>query len=404
MRWIINPAEWVEWHHPGYLFLFVLILLGFFFRKNSYSLPISVSYLRISGRMRTHFRFALPYFLGFLCLSAIILGLVDITRTIISVKEQKSQHRIFVAIDKSSSMWGFGAKHLSIKCVTTARFYPRIWGECRAMFKIIDAVEKRALREKGDAKVEDLVSIILFARDAAVISYPTSDYPVLRKKMENIDWLSGASGRLGINTNIHLAVWGMLRMALERNLRVESGTASFTGKDMRLLQRVLGPKISPDFFPPKELDEKLKALRKELRDTLFIVLTDALTGQMESVMDAEPYSLKKLMQLFSYIGVQTVFISTDEFHLELARLAKRTGFEDGGRSWRGDFIMVRKERDYTNIESLVDRVLAERFGMSVFASVERRVSYTEWFAGAALIFLGIALICKLTMARTLTDS
>lgn len=406
IRWDLNPGEWLEWKYPWALLLIVLVLLGLFLRRTSYNIPFSFSHLppfRRVGRIWTRVRFALPLFFGLLAMGSALIAIVDITRTTVFIKEQKSQHRIFAAVDKSSSTWNFSAKHPSITCATTAKFYPRVWGECRAMLKLIEVVAKRAGIEKGMNPTEDLISIILFAREAAVISYPTSDYPSLKKRMETVDWLGKTTGRLGIHTNIHYAAWGMLRMALERNLRADSGLTQFSGLDMRILARALDPSLSRDFQPPRDIEAKLKALRRELRDTIFMTFTDALEDQMEMAMKASPYSLRKLLQLFAFLELQAVFISTDEFHLEMARLSKRTGFEDASGSQRGDFIMVRKERDYENIEALVEKVFKERFGMKITAPVERRVSYTEEFLLSALIFVTLALLSKLTVARSLTD-
>lgn len=407
IRWDLGPNEWMEWKYPWILLLAVLVLISLFLGKASYRIPFSFSHLRPAkhvGRIWTRVRFALPLFFGFLAMCSTLVAIADITRTTVYVREQKSQHRIFASVDKSSSTWNFSAQHPSITCTTTAKFYPRIWGECRAMLRIIDMVARRASEEKGTQKVEDLISIILFAREAAVISYPTSDYTALRRRMESIDWLGRTTGRLGIHTNIHYAVWGMIRMALERNMRGESGITPLGGVDMRVLARALDPSLSRDFSPPREIESKLKLIRPELRDTIFVVLTDALEYQMETAMNASPHSLRKLLQLLAFVELQTVFISTDEFHLETARLSKRTGFEDPSGSQRGEFLMVRKERDYENIEVLVGKILSERFGMKISAPVERRVSYAEEFLLAALIFTCIALLSKLTVARSLTET
>ena len=47
---------------------------------------------------------------------------------------------------------------------------------------------------------------------------------------------------------------------------------------------------------PYTLKDKLEQLKTELRDTFFIIITDAHEGQLDSRFDTEPISFKKMAE------------------------------------------------------------------------------------------------------------
>lgn len=263
--WKLSSGEWFEWTSPWWLLLIILIIAGFFLRHHKYYLAAIYSYLYTGtekGRIWTKIRFALPSFFTALLLLSIVLALVDFTRAYVSVKEEFGTHRIFVALDASSSMYNFTSPHDSITCKTTAYVYPRIHGGCRALYRLVDEVEKFSLG-KDSSNLKDLIGIDQFAKNSYVISYLTSDYNKLRKRIDDLEWKSTF---LGINTNIHLGMWDMYLMALERNLRRGSFT-HLTGKELRALTETLNPKSSFNFRPPESIKEKLEKIKKEFKDT-----------------------------------------------------------------------------------------------------------------------------------------
>lgn len=389
---------------PYWLLLLIPLPLGLFFRSRPYYVQKTHDYLNVcqgEKKFLTRVRFSLPLSCIFFAMILIVAALGDATKRYVMIEESARIHRIFVWVDSSSSMYGFRTTLPSITCEKNAEFFPRIHGACRAMFRLIADVEQFSLK-KEHAMGEHLIGIGQFARDSYVIAYPSQDYSRLREKVRNMQFLSG--GVLGINTNIHLAMWDLYLMALDRNLRNNNGATHLSGKELRLLAKSLEPEgIHISYTPPQELAQKLSLIKEELRDTVLIFITDALVGQMDGVMNVPPYSLKKQMQLAAFLELPVFYLSVEDYHSELKRLARLTGFgpADGGN--HGDFLIVRRDRDFAHIEELVGRILEARFNMTVTRPVERRESYGELCVLLGLIFFVLGLVLRHTIARSLTD-
>lgn len=405
MKWLdLGKDIWLEWREPYWLLLLIPIFLGFFFRYSPYYIQKAHQHLKSRGRIRTKIRFAPPLFFAFLMMLSMTFAAADVTRGYVAAVGKLAVHRIFVWVDSSSSMrWVTTARvsHGSIKCGSPhVRFYLRIHGACRALERLIDEVSRNAEKKKSFTE-RDLVGIGQFALNSYVISYPSNDYRRLQEKVKNMEFVSSD---LGIFTNVHLGVWDMYLMALERNLRQGSGYADLSGKELRRLASSLAPGGSEkEYEPPRELREKLLKIREELRDTVFIIITDATLGQMDATLGAGPTSLRKQLQLAAFLGLPMFFFSTDEFHIELKRLTRLTGFGPAGGPYRGDFLTVKKEQDLYNIGEAVSNMLQSRFTLTTPSREERRESYSEWLVLAALTFGAVAVILQKTVARSLTD-
>lgn len=394
----------MEWQNPWWLILLVPLFVGLFFRHHSASLMKAYAHLVIKGKwrwIRTQIRFGSPLFFAFLMMLSIVAAAVDFTRAHTVISEKKSRQRIFSWADSSSSMYDFSTPLDSITCEKNAKFFPKIQGVCRALYRLIDDISVSAAK-KTDLLEKDLISIGQFATYSYVIAYPSSDYPRLREKVDKMEFKS--RDILGIYTNIHLGMWDMYLMALDRNLRQESGFTPLSGKELKLLASSVAPGgLSREYVPPRELKEKLLLIRNELRDTVFTFITDALKYQMDQAMDKSPYSLYKQMQLAAFLEVSVVFISTDDFHPELKRLSRLTGFGPPGGKYHGDFLVVKRERDFQNISEIISNILQARSSMTVPVQVQHRESYTEWLIVAALTFCVIMVFLQKTRARSLTD-
>lgn len=394
----------IVWQQPYWLLLLIPLFLGLFFRSRTYYLQKTHDYLKARQGERkfwTRIRFSLPLVCMFFAMILVVMALGDATKGYMFVQEQASTHRIFVWVDSSSSMYGFTTPLSSITCGNNTELFPRIYGACRAMFRLIDDVERFSLK-KEQGKGEDLIGIGQFATYSYVVAYPSQDYIRLREKARHMEFLS--RGVLGIYTNIHLAMWDLYVMALDRNLRNAHTETHLNGKELRLLAKSLEPgSINSVYIPSQELIKKLSLIKEELRDTIFILITDALVTQMDLVMNKPPYSLKKEMQLAAFLEIPVFYLSVDEYHPELKRLARLTGFGPADGKHRGDFLIVRREHDFVHIEDLAATILEARFSMTVSNTVERRESYAEWCVAAALIFSGLGLLLQITVARSLTD-
>lgn len=394
----------IIWQEPYWLLLLIPLFLGLFFRCRRYYLQKTHDYLKTyqgERKLFTRVRFSLPLLCVFLAMILIVFALADVTKGYVFVEEKARMHRILVWVDSSSSMYGFTTPLSSITCRNNAELFPRIYATCRAISRLIDDVERFSLKKEQD-KGGDLIGIGQFATYSYVVAYPSQDYSRLRGKVQQMDFLS--RGILGIYTNIHLAMWDLYLMALDRNLRSDNSMTHLNGKELRLLAKSLEPgSASSAYAPPQELLKKFSLIKEELRDTIFIVITDALVTQMDLVMNKLPYSLKKEMQLAALLELPVLYLSVDEYHPELKRLARLTGFGPADGPQRGDFFVVRREHDFVHIEELVERIIGARFTMTVSHSVERRESYGELCVQAALIFCGLGLLLQKTVARSLTD-
>lgn len=407
---ILGSDTWAEWRNLWWFLALIPLALGLFLRTRKYYVVKLHSYLLAEkrGRIRTKIRFALPSFFEAIGLILFVIALADLTLAHRSVTEKATTHRFISWVDSSSSMtwkqkpgWS-GVIPSAIPCKgKDVKFFPRIDGACRALYRIVEEVEQ-AVKEKGRNE-KDLIGIGQFATDSFVVSYFSSDYARLRDKIDRMSLRS--QGILGIYTNIHLGMWDMYLMILDRNTKKDSGLTYLTGREMLVLARSLEPgRSGANYIPPSELIEKFLKLRAELKDTVLIMITDALVHQVDNVLNVPPYSLKKMLELASFLEMPVYFISTDEFHMELKRLARATGSGPVGGKQRGDFLVVKKERDYYNIGELVANILRERLGMVVFVPVERRESYAEWFMALGLTSLVIAVVLRQTISRSFTRS
>ena len=394
----------IVWQQPYWLLLLIPLFVGLFFRSRTYYLQKTHDYLNAyqgERRFWIRLRFSLPFLCVFVAMILLVIALGDVTKGYVFVEEKARTHRIFVWVDSSSSMYGFSTSLPSITCENNAELFPRIHGACRAVSRLITDVERFSLK-KEQGKGEDLIGIGQFATHSYVIAYPSQDYTRLKGKVRHMQFLS--KGILGIYTNIHLAMWDLYLMALDRNLHNNNGMTHLDGKELRLLAKSLEPgSISSAYIFPQELRSKFSLIKEELKDTIFVVITDALAAQVDLVMNKPPYSLKKEMQLAAFLELPVFYLSVDEYHLELKRLARLTGFGPADGKYRGDFLIVRRERDFVQIEDMIGHILEARFAMTISDSVDRRESYSELCVKVALILFGLGLFLQKTVARSLTD-
>jgi len=128
---------------------------------------------------------------------------------------------------------------------------------------------------------------------------------------------------------INGVIWNMYLMALDRNFKNEPGFVFLSENDKEWIARALNPASadSPSILSD-ELRNKLMRIREELRDTVFIVFTDAvvqyLTIQMYSEQHGFPFSIERELKLAELLELPVFFISTDEFYPELKELARYT--------------------------------------------------------------------------------
>ena len=405
---ITDFNQWLGLQNPWWLLLILPLMLGWWFSREPYYFRKSFAYLTpisLAIRVRIHaekFRFDVPKALRLIVMFLFIAALADITRTYEFVEGKAGVHRIFLVFDSSSSTYGFSQNRFrSITCSTTAKFFPRLHGACRAVYRVIDEVERFAISKGRGA--QDVIGLVQFANYSYVISYPTNDYEGFRKRVDDMELYLAKI--LGTSTNMHLAIWDAYLMALERNMAKNSNFTYLSGQDIRSLAIALAPgEKSSRLTLPDGLREKLAAMRQELRDTTFIVITDALVNFLQGPLEhGSPYSIRRQMQLAEFLETPFFYLSTDEFYPELKRLARLTGHGEPDAASRGDFLMVKKEGDYAQMSELVSAVLKGRFSERVLVRATRRESYGQWCVLAALFFLFLSIGWKKSGARSLTD-
>ncbi|MDP3734804.1 MAG: hypothetical protein Q8R39_00020 [bacterium] len=388
---------------PLWLLLLVPLAAGFLARERFVHFIRKSTYERRGGHERGFARFALPRLFFGAVLLAQIVALADLLRGFTSLTEEVPRNQIIVGVDNSSSMYNFNRTE-PLYCTDTflKQEYPRIYIGCRALLRLIDEVEAFALRQK--TRAADLIGILRFALYSKVQAYPTSDYSQLRKQILEMNWV--LPGHLGVYTEVHLALWDMYLMALERNRARDTGLTFLSGEDMRKLAASLYPDSGTDrFSPPVALEGKLGRLRVELEDTVFILLTDAHPGQLEERLHRAPVSFKKLSELAALLELPIYMISTGEPNALYQRLVRETGFGPRGGLHRGNFFTLKSGRrdNLEPVDELVKTILSARFGRTVTVSVERRVSYATEAALVALTFLLCAVLWREYVDRSLTE-
>lgn len=419
----MSLPDFLHLEAPYWLLLFIPLLIGAVWstRGDRYLLKS----MRIRGKLtQTSFRPALPRIFFILALSCIIVALSDPTRRFTSVKDDLTVNRIFVAIDNSSSMYNFESKsninyegdidvddveskpkYPPIRCTDTnlKDKYPRIYVACSALHRILDDVEA-FVRKKGNNNQVDRVGLIRWASYSKVQAYPTSDFVGLRAKIDKMNWRD--EDNLYIFTEIHLGLWDLFLMAFRRNRDPDGGLVYLNKQDMDALASALKPEgKNVSFSPPHTLKDKFEQLKNELRDTFFIIITDASEGQLESRFDKDPISFKKMAEFAALLELPIYIISTELANPQFKKLMLKTGFGPADGKYRGDFFVVKQGGGdgLNSIETLISTILAVRFGRTVSIAVERRESYAWNLIFIALTFLIFGSFLKETLSRSLTE-
>lgn len=393
--------------HPWWLILLIPLIIGiatrvhsaYFLKAHSHIAPISFNGWRRFRKIGCRVALLLPVWIKILILFLIIIALADITRGYVVVLSHKAVQRIIVNLDVSSSMHGFWSPIPAITCKQNSALFPRIRGACRALYRLLNDVEKET---KGEMQSRVTLSLLQFASRSAVVSYPTNDYARFREKIDRLEFKNHG---LGISTSMHLAIWDMFLMALERNRKKDTGFTHLAENDLRKIYIALAPghKTSP-LYIPNDLAERLFKIKSEMRDTVFVVPTDAVVYYLQSIMDNQHPSIRRLMQLAESLEIPVYFLSTDEYYPELQRLARRTGFGPPGGLHRGDFLMTRKEQEEYLIEELVTKILSSRFNIAIPAYEMRRESHSDFILELILTLSVFGVLWKKFAARSLTDS
>lgn len=346
-----------------------------------------------------------PSFLFFLAALSFILALTDPTRTYSIVKDEKTVNRILVAVDNSSSMYNFSAPG-PIYCTdeTVDRVYPRIGITCRALHRLIEDTQKFSLAHPEKSK--DRIGIVRFALYSKVRSYPTSNYATLHRLVDEMNWVQKVDGN-DIWTEIHLGLWDLFLLALKRNINQEEGFEPLTHEAAKILALALTPELDarkPLRLPP-DIKKKFLKIKEELRDTFFIIFTDAHTGQLEQRFNKVPVSFKKMIDLAELLELPIYIISSEEDNALFKEQVQRTGFGEKPREYRGDFLVVRRGgvTFLDDMATLASTVLEKRFGRVVPTFVVQRKSYVWHFTILALTLLAAGILSKEILTRSLSD-
>lgn len=351
--------------------------------------------------LTTRLRVAIPRACFFLGMLSVIFALADVTRKYVVTSDVLSVNRFIVTLDNSSSMYNFGFGP-PIFCTdhNLKIDFPRIWNACRAMNQLITSTEEYA-KQKGEDR-QDKIAILRFGLNSFVEVHPSSDYARLRMVMEKVNW---RDPRTGVFTEIHLSLWDMYQVALARNFRGAKNNTALSEEERLMLLGALRPEgMTVPFHPPKQIEEKLIALRKDLRDTALIIISDAQEGQFEGRLNKEPVSFIKMMQLAKFLELPVYVISIHNDHEVVRRLAGETGYGPARGPGRGGFHLLRSDKDYTQMDEIIKGILSTRFRPDSTKEEVRRESYTSRFALAGLVLFALGMILRYSpFGRVLTQ-
>lgn len=411
---MLGLNHWLLSGDMRWTLLLIPVALGLFFLRRHAGGYIRKVFTRSArDSAKTRLRGVLSPFFALLGLVVLVAALMGFTRGYAAVEERLTVNRFFVAIDNSSSMYNFDNDPGQIYCAkkNLREIYPRIFGACRALYRLIDETEAYAKRKGGTEK--DRIALLRFALYSFAQVPLTSDYARLRRSVEEIDW--HARSALGIYTEIHLALWDLYRQAFERNLRKESGLAYISFEDMRILANALAPedKGKPFSLPFRFRDTVgengalvaglATRLKEEMRDTVFIFITDASTGQLEERIDKPPVSMRKMLEFATVLELPVYFVSTDEANNIYKRMARKTGFTLDGKDYHGDFFIANRDEGYVQLEALVSGILQVRFGRTILVRTDRRISYAAPLSFLVLTCFVLAVLFRETVSRSLTQ-
>jgi hypothetical protein len=421
-----------EASHPEWLLLLSVVLVELLFRGRRYALQkahlhVEPEYLTFRERLRqwqSRIRFMLPTVFKTLTYLSVILALAEITHGYFWTEEKLETPNILLLVDSSGSM--FERKTLNvyprvkpITCLAEEEMelYPRMKGMCRALKKFVDMTEAAALSPYQ--KKKPLISLMAFARDPAVILFPSTDYRRLRDQVERFEW---SPELLGGDTNIHIALYAALsnlifRYASESNIPSPSTNSAlilptdatflpspgseqvlwasresiFTEDEMNLLRKALRPQ-SGHFVLPPELSKKMSSIQPKIQEWTLLIFTDAVYDDLKSFETRNP-SLWKLLEFAAYLKLPVYFISTENFLARLKLAAQETG---------GDFLLVRKDDPLVNMEQAVKEIFEKHLTRFTTIQIPKRASYSRWCILAGFVFFLCWGIAEYTFARSLT--
>ena len=370
--------------------LLLLVLIGLIGRVHKQGVQKAWSG-KSESNLYSRFRIFLPRLCFFLGIAAAMGALADITRTYVVVSDKYATNRLYIDIDNSSSMYNFKGSSEPIRCIDKGlkHDFPRIFAACRAIFYIVDAIEAYA-KKKGEGS-QDQIGLLRFGLHSFVEIYGTTDYERVRKRTRELNW---RDPRTDIYTEIHLALWDLFQVALQRNFRGEKGMVALDEEDRLILARSLYPEgQNIRYKVPRKLQQKFEAMRVDLRDTAFIFITDAHEGQFDQRLDKAPLSLVKMMQLAEFLELPVYVISINADHEVVRKLAQRTGFGPLGGDSRGAFHLIKGEKNFEDIDLIVEKILKTRFRVVSTSNQLRRESYTTHLTVLAtcLVFFGLVL-------------
>lgn len=421
-----------EASHPEWLLLLPVVLVEFLFRVRRYALqkahlhvePEYLTFRERLGQWQSRIRFMLPTVFKTLTYLSVILALAEVTHGYFWTEEKLETPNILLLVDSSGSM--FERKTLNayprvkpITCLAEEEIelYPRMKGMCRALKKFVDMTEATALSPYQ--KKKPLISLMAFARDPAVILFPSTDYRRLRDQVERFEW---SPELLGGDTNIHIALYAALsnlifRYASEPNIPSSSTNSAlilptdstflpspgsekvlrasresiFTEDEMNLLRKALRPQ-SGHFVLPPELSKKMSSIQPRIQEWTVLIFTDAVYDDLKSFETRDP-SLWKLLEFAAYLKLPVYFISTENFLARLKLAAQETG---------GDFLLVRKDDPLVNMEQAVKEIFEKHLNHFTTQQIPKCASYSQWCILAGFVFFLCWGIAEYTFARSLT--
>lgn len=313
---------------------------------------------------RSFWKKNLPYFLLMPALALLIIAAADPFAGERKIYKKLIIHNYILMNDGSGSMVSFGEEK------GVGRSLQALMSANEEFLNSLEKLEKLA-------EQKDLVGLIAFSHDAYVVSYPTADYRVIKKKLELIHWNAVP---LGGGTELANALWTGIQVVMAKtdhkdDLAAFEKYCSGSGSNLNL---------------PASLKTQAQGFADEIIGTSFIIFTDGnvyMTGSLARL------STGKILDLCRLLKIRVHLISVEWLGADLQTAIAKTG---------GSVAIVKKASDAYKLKEIYKQI-AERHAREYLIEdrLEKR-SYYLWFAVPGTCLLFIWLFVRNTVSRSLT--
>ncbi|MFH1759070.1 MAG: vWA domain-containing protein [Patescibacteria group bacterium] len=353
----------------------------YFIRRSTIG-PLVKAVKQYKGRIS--FKKLLPYFLFAPAITLLIMAAADFSIGTQKKFKKYLVHNYILIDDSSGSMTNAGGHYDEEKDEWVQNKISENIASLIAGNKALLEELKQAPRESNE---RDLVGVVVFSNDAFVVSYPTSDYDNLAKKIDLVSWNQSP---LGGGTEVEDALWVAITMIVKRNGR--AGGACFIEGELDSLDRRMKGQAGP-LVLTKELERKAGLIAQEINGTAFVIFTD---GEFYDYGErADQLSTTKLLQFCQRLGIRVYLISTNIAHTNITLLIRKTG---------GRVEFIKSVRDTEKLKGIYADIAQQQAHEYVVEDKEEKKSLHLFLGIPGFCLLFLWLLVRNTVSRSLTES